>query len=827
MPLSPEYSFSQTDAAIELHVALKGTPKRKVDIYIADVFVKINFAPYLLQLDLLKPVSLEKPVARFDQRDGKLHVILEKVSPEPWEALKFSPPKTASSTEKRKILQERRGSSMKRREEYDKEVGELVKERRFKNEKMTLRRQMAVEEDERQHIEELKAEEKEDAERAVYEKLSQLQKEQAAQREKKSKDQREKAKVQKKKEMLVEKSRVSGQPENVASASQQSTFESPAARARAQKAEAAAEKALQEDEAEEKEKAAKAQSAGEGAIWTDSEDEDGENVTVAEDYDVDQDEEEDLDFVPDPRVSSTVKLGFTERFFPTPARESKMQEENEWLAKNGAHVGKRWGQPRKKRGSKGADARDISERDPMWLKGKGDDFYRSKDFHSAVNAYTAAIAASDPEGEPALLAALGNRAACYLRMGKQSLCVEDCTRVIELLPPVPANAASGQLHPSALRKCQLAPRARILVRRGAACCELGDYSFAVRDYEEAISILLLDQQVLTGAPAGMQLPPEQIERAKAQIHALHEDLRRIRSLSECSQLKEAGDAALRRKDIEQAIQSYDKVIAIDSSFVSALSNRAAARLMQGQWEKCRHDCSLALDLLRSQPTASANAVGSVPKSGSARHTGFMVKTLARRATAYCKLGRFSKAIEDLEEAIPLEDAEKAGKMMSDLERVRHLLKENGDADDSDGHSSDVDETAPQAAKSDTLSLPTHASQVSAPGCTGTVYEVVAQGNPNAGVVIRGSRAKMHALGVLKNTGAKFWSTRDPGQSPFIFTAGVGEVIKGWDQACLGMAVGEKRKITIPGHEGYGVAGHPAWSIPANATLEFLVELISC
>ena len=62
---------------------------------------------------------------------------------------------------------------MERRAKYDDEV-ELVKERRFKNEKMTLRRQMAVEEDERQHIEELKAEEKEDAERAVYEKFNQL-----------------------------------------------------------------------------------------------------------------------------------------------------------------------------------------------------------------------------------------------------------------------------------------------------------------------------------------------------------------------------------------------------------------------------------------------------------------------------------------------------------------------------------------------------------------------------------------------------------------------------------------------------------------------------
>ena len=35
----------------------------------------------------------------------------------------------------------------------------------------------------------------------------------------------------------------------------------------------------------------------------------------------------------------------------------------------------------------GNDARDISEADPVWLKGKGDDFYRAGDFHAALNAF--------------------------------------------------------------------------------------------------------------------------------------------------------------------------------------------------------------------------------------------------------------------------------------------------------------------------------------------------------------------------------------------------------------------------------------------------------
>ena len=59
----------------------------------------------------------------------------------------------------------------------------------------------------------------------------------------------------------------------------------------------------------------------------------------------------------------------------------------------------------------------------------------------------------------------------------------------------------------------------------------------------------------------------------------------------------------------------------------------------------------------------------------------------------------------------------------------------------------------------------------------------------------------------------------------LLPSGVGKVIKGWDQGCLGMKVGEQRKLTIPGDEGYGGAGFPAWGIPPNATLEFTLKCL--
>lgn len=74
-------------------------------------------------------------------------------------------------------------------------------------------------------------------------------------------------------------------------------------------------------------------------------------------------------------------------------------------------------------------------------------------------------------------------------------------------------------------------------------------------------------------------------------------------------------------------------------------------------------------------------------------------------------------------------------------------------------------------------------------------------------------------------GKKFWCTEDPGQSPFKYQAGVGQVITGWDQGLLGMKIGEKRELLIPACEGYGTAGFAPWGVPPNATLTFTLEVL--
>lgn len=105
----------------------------------------------------------------------------------------------------------------------------------------------------------------------------------------------------------------------------------------------------------------------------------------------------------------------------------------------------------------------------------------------------------------------------------------------------------------------------------------------------------------------------------------------------------------------------------------------------------------------------------------------------------------------------------------------------------------------------------------------TTYEVLTEG---AGVAVsKGSQVTVHATGIVEESGYQFWSTKDAGQQPFSYQAGVGKVITGWDQGCLGMKIGEVRKLRIPAHEGYGANGFPAWKIPKQATLLFEIEVL--
>ncbi|MGO1182019.1 MAG: FKBP-type peptidyl-prolyl cis-trans isomerase [Micrococcaceae bacterium] len=90
-------------------------------------------------------------------------------------------------------------------------------------------------------------------------------------------------------------------------------------------------------------------------------------------------------------------------------------------------------------------------------------------------------------------------------------------------------------------------------------------------------------------------------------------------------------------------------------------------------------------------------------------------------------------------------------------------------------------------------------------------------------VAPGDAISCHYVGVAWSTGAEFDASWNRG-TPLSFTAGIGQVIKGWDDGLLGMKVGGRRRLEIPPHLAYGDRG-AGTDIGPGETLIFVVDLV--
>ncbi|KOC65670.1 Dyslexia susceptibility 1 candidate gene 1 protein [Habropoda laboriosa] len=164
--------------------------------------------------------------------------------------------------------------------------------------------------------------------------------------------------------------------------------------------------------------------------------------------------------VPLPRKMGTINVTFSDRKFPTPARESSRVEEEEWLRKQK--------EAREKIGFDAADLRP-EERDPQWLKDKGDEFFKVANYLAAISAYSYGIKISEK-----MSSLYVNRSAAHYALGNYCRCIEDCSKALELMEP----------------KCESnrESRARCHARRGAALCKLSAPQHGIPELEAALEL---------------------------------------------------------------------------------------------------------------------------------------------------------------------------------------------------------------------------------------------------------------------------------------------------------------------------------------------------
>ena len=81
-------------------------------------------------------------------------------------------------------------------------------------------------------------------------------------------------------------------------------------------------------------------------------------------------------------------------------------------------------------------------------------------------------------------------------------------------------------------------------------------------------------------------------------------------------------------------------------------------------------------------------------------------------------------------------------------------------------------------------------------------------------VKNGDTVSVHYVGTLDD-GTQFDTSRKGGE-PLVTTVGAGEVIKGFEEALIGMEKGEKKTIQLPAEEAYGERAEEAvTTVPRN------------
>ncbi|KAM9384133.1 sperm-associated antigen 1A [Pholidichthys leucotaenia] len=292
------------------------------------------------------------------------------------------------------------------------------------------------------------------------------------------------------------------------------------------------------------------------------------------------------------------------------------------------------------------------------LKNEGNRLYKHGQFGDALEKYSQAIdgcAEAGVDSPEDLCILYSNRAACYLKDGNSTDCIQDCTKALELQP------------------YSLKP----LLRRAMAYESLERYRKAYVDYKTVLQIdtgvqaahdsvhritkLLIEQdgpewrEKLPEIPA-VPLSVQQQHRQKP-ISTEQAQARAARAAQEEARRKEAhftlfkqeGNSLVKKGNFHEALEKYTECLTLKPEECAIYTNRAICLLRLNRFEEAKQDCDCALQL---EPTNK--------------------KAFYRRALAFKGLQDYLSASSDLQEVLRLDP--KVREAEQELEVVTGLLR---------------------------------------------------------------------------------------------------------------------------------------------------------
>eukprot|EP01022_Parablepharisma_sp_SALTPOND_P000843 TRINITY_DN105134_c2_g1_i1.p2 TRINITY_DN105134_c2_g1~~TRINITY_DN105134_c2_g1_i1.p2 ORF type:complete len:748 (+),score=145.54 TRINITY_DN105134_c2_g1_i1:9608-11851(+) len=327
------------------------------------------------------------------------------------------------------------------------------------------------------------------------------------------------------------------------------------------------------------------------------------------------------------REKATIKLGFTEKKYPLlAARETQLKEPP--LPRTAIQQKENKNEPL-----------SFEEKNPLWLKEKGDNFFSNGDFVSALNAYTKSL-----EGNPSFFKCYLNRATCYLKVRAYKNCISDCEKIEELV-----EKQKKEDDPEFYEKLIM----RSYVKKAAALCWMGRFDDALAYYDKAL-----------GFSSRM---------TDSEAETLKKDVEKIRNRSESLKKKEQADSLLQEAKLLEALDAYKAILEEDAENEYVYANMSLAYLKLGNYEQCIECCDKALKFVRTFQKDTY--------SFESEHR-LEVKLLLRRARSYDALKKYAEAKADLDFCVMYEpDNADAANLLKSVQQNLNtiLLKEAKEA----------------------------------------------------------------------------------------------------------------------------------------------------
>ena len=299
------------------------------------------------------------------------------------------------------------------------------------------------------------------------------------------------------------------------------------------------------------------------------------------------------------RKQETIKVNLTKKMIPTfAARES--------LAKEPPY-------PKSKKyvPEKNYLGQEIDEKNPIWAKQRGDNFYNNKDYRSAINAYNNAL-----DLDPTFHKVLINRGTSYMCLGEFDLALIDFNKAIDLINAIDKKERSDAFYD------------RINVKALSKIYAV----YALRqEYQKALDII--NEKLLLKEHAFPFIIPED------KWKKIEKDKVLIESRMKNEKLKEKGDNLLKGKNFEEAEKVYKEILNIEPENERVLSNLSMIYLFQGKYDEVISICTKILGIFQKfKERIKIKNMNNL----------FEIKVLLRRAKCYEIKNEMYKAQKDIE-----------------------------------------------------------------------------------------------------------------------------------------------------------------------------------